>query len=243
VKVAPDIYRLTQGVSNFYLVEDGGKLTLVDAGAPGDWNQLVGEVAVLGRDLVDLEAVLLTHAHSDHVGFAERARTAAGSSVWVHEADAKVAKTAKVGKTDGKVTPYLFKAELYRTVFILLRRGGIKIVPVREVSTFADGETLGLPGRPRVVHLPGHTPGMSALFLEDRGVVLTGDALVTRNPLTGRRGPQIAPSGFNTDTNQAMRSLDTLGGVTADLVLPGHGEPWTEGVAEAVRLAKLAGRS
>ena len=94
-----------------------------------------------------------------------------------------------------------------------------------------------------MVHLPGRTPGMSALFLEDRGVVLTGDALVTRNPLTGRRGPQIAPSGFNTDTNQAMRSLDTLGGVTADLVLPGHGEPWTEGVAEAVRLAKLAGRS
>lgn len=65
----------------------------------------------------------------------------------------------------------------------------------------------------------------------------------TRNPLTGRTGSQIAPDGLNRDSEQALASLDALATVRADLLLPGHGEPWTEGVQEAVRLAKVAGRS
>jgi glyoxylase-like metal-dependent hydrolase (beta-lactamase superfamily II) len=111
------------------------------------------------------------------------------------------------------------------------------------VSVFADGETLEVPGRPRAVHAPGHTPGCAALLLEGRRVLLTGDVLATRNPLTGRVGPQIMPSGLNRDTPQALRSLDLLDGVPADVLLPGHGEPWTEGAAEAARLARVAGPS
>jgi glyoxylase-like metal-dependent hydrolase (beta-lactamase superfamily II) len=111
------------------------------------------------------------------------------------------------------------------------------------LSSFTDGETLELPGRPRVVQLPGHTPGMSALWLEGRGVLLTGDGLVTWNPLTGRLGPQIMPSGLNRDTPQALRSLDVLDRIGAQVLLPGHGEPWTEGAAEAARLARVAGPS
>ena len=59
----------------------------------------------------------------------------------------------------------------------------------------------------------------------------------------GRVGPQIMPSGLNRDTPQALRSLDVLEGVPADVLLPGHGEPWTEGAAEAARLARVAGPS
>ena len=51
------------------------------------------------------------------------------------------------------------------------------------------------------------------------------------------------PSGLNEDTDQAMASLDALLAIEADLLRPGHGDPWTEGVAEAVRQAKAAGRS
>lgn len=81
------------------------------------------------------------------------------------------------------------------------------------------------------------------MLLENRRVLLTGDVLATRNALTGRVGPQIMPSGLNEDTEQAFASLDTLRGISADLLLPGHGEPWTGGVAEAVTRAKTAGRS
>jgi glyoxylase-like metal-dependent hydrolase (beta-lactamase superfamily II) len=243
MQVKEGVHRLTHGVVNFYLIEEGGKLLLVDAGAPGDWDLLVRAVAALGRGLDDLEAVLLTHAHADHIGTAERARTTASARVWVHEADAAMATGGTPPKNDGKIRSYLLRAEFYRTLFSLARRGATRIVPVRELATFADGETLELPGRPRAVHAPGHSPGSAALLLEGRRVLLTGDVLATRNPLTGRIGPQIMPSGLNSDTPQALRSLTALDGIPADVLLPGHGEPWTEGAAEALRLARAAGPS
>jgi glyoxylase-like metal-dependent hydrolase (beta-lactamase superfamily II) len=243
MQVKEGVHRLTQGVVNFYLIEEGGKLLLVDAGAPGDWDLLVRAVAALGHRLDDLEAVLLTHAHADHIGTAERARSTAGARVWVHQADAEMATTAAAPKNDGKIRSYLLRAEFYRTLFSLVRRGAGKIVPVAEVATFADGEVLALPGRPRAVHAPGHTSGSAVLLLEERRVLLTGDVLATRNPLTGRVGPQIMPSGLNRDTPQALRSLEVLDGLRAEVLLPGHGEPWTEGAAEALRRARAAGPS
>jgi glyoxylase-like metal-dependent hydrolase (beta-lactamase superfamily II) len=243
MQVQEDIHRLTGGIVNFYLIEEGGKLVLVDAGAPGDWDLLVKALAGLGRGLGDLEAVLLTHAHADHIGVAERARTSAPATVWVHQADKGLATGEKPGRNDGRATSYLLRAAFYRTLFSLARRGATRIVPVKEVSTFADGETLDLPGRPRVVHAPGHTPGSAAVLLERQRVLLTGDALATWNPLTGRPGPQVMPSGLNRDTPQAIRSLDVLDGLPAEVLLPGHGEPWTGGAAEAVRQARAAGPS
>jgi glyoxylase-like metal-dependent hydrolase (beta-lactamase superfamily II) len=243
VQVSEGIHRLTRGVTNFYLIGESGKYTLVDAGTPRDWAFFARSLAELGAKLTDLDAVLLTHAHSDHTGFAERARTEAGARVWIHRADEESARTGQAGKHDGKVTSYLLRAAFYRTTFSLLRRGGGRMIPIAEVSAFADGEQIDVPGRPRAVHAPGHTPGSAAILVESRRALLTGDVIATENPLTGRLGPQIMPSGLNADTDQALASLDALRGIDADLLLPGHGDPWTQGVAEAVRKAKAAGPS
>ena len=243
MEIAPGVHRLTQGVPNFYLIEERGKLVVVDAGSKGDWHLLVRTLAALGRRLDDLEAILLTHAHADHTGFAERARTTAGVAVWIHGADAPVAGGTKPEKNEGQIRAYVLKAEFWRSLFSLVRRGGVKIVPIHELSTFADGDRIALPGRPLVIHAPGHTPGHSALFLESRRVLFTGDAIVTRNPLTGRIGPQIMPSAFNRDSRQALRSLEAFRDLEVDVILPGHGEPWREGAAKAVSLAREAGAS
>lgn len=242
-QVAPGIHRVTHGISNFYLVEEADKLVLVDAGVSGDWGLFTKAVSSIGRSPADLQAILLTHAHSDHTGFAERARSNVPARVWVHEADVSVAKGAKQGKNEARLRPYLRYGEAWRTLFGLIGHGGVSIVPILEVSSFADGQTIEVPGRPRAVHLPGHTPGMAALFLEKQRVLLTGDALVTRNPLTGRRGPQIMPRGLNRDSRQAFASLARVENLAADVVLPGHGDPWTGGVADAVQRARAAGFS
>ncbi len=244
MQVADGIHRLTQGVVNFYLVEQGGKYTLVDAGTPGDWPFLERSLAALGAAPADIDAVLLTHAHADHTGMAERARVEAGARVWIHRGDAEAARTGRQqGKNDGKITSYLLRAEFYRTFFSLARRGATTMIPVKEVSEFADGETIDVPGSPRAVLAPGHTPGSAALLLAGRRVLCTGDVLATRNPLTGRPGPQVMPSGLNADTSQAFASLDALAGIDADLLLPGHGDPWRGRIADAVAQARAAGRS
>lgn len=243
MEVARGIHRLSLGVANWYLVEDGGRAILVDAGAPGDWSLLLSTLADRGLPMTGLEAVLLTHAHSDHTGFAERARAEGGATVWIHRADAAVAKGAKPPKNDGSAVPHLIHLETWRSAISLMRRGGTKMIPIAEVSEFADGEVLDVPGRPRVIHAPGHTAGHSALLFGDRSALLSGDAVVTHNPLTGRVGPQIMPSAFNRDTAEALRSLAVLENVPADVLLPGHGDPFTGGPAEAVRLARTAGVS
>ena len=242
-EVAPGIHRLTGGVVNFYLVEQSGGLTLVDAGTPGDWRLFLRTLDGLGRRLDDLDAVVLTHAHPDHVGFAERARREGPASVWVHNDDAAVAQGAKPGKNDAGLAKYLARTEFYRTAISLSRRKGAKIVPVVEVSSFADNDVLDVPGKPRAVHTPGHTPGNAALYFQDQDTLISGDTLITHNPLTGRTGPQIMPSGFNRDTLQALDSLSALEHLNTEIILPGHGEPWHGPISQAVQLARAAGPS
>jgi len=242
-EVASGIHRLTGGASNFYLIEQSGGLTLVDAGTPGDWRLFLRTLDTLGRRLDDLDAVVLTHAHPDHVGFAERARRQGPTSVWVHEDDAAVAQGAKLGKGDAGLARYLARTEFYRTFISLVRGKATKIIPVVQVSTFADDEVLDVPGKPRAVHAPGHTPGNAALYFEDRLAVISGDTLITHNPLTGRTGPQVMPSGFNHDTAQALASLSALENLNAGIILPGHGDPWHGPVSQAAQLARAAGPS
>lgn len=242
-QVADGVHRLSNGVSNFYLIQESGKLVLVDAGAPKDWDLFAQAVLAMGKAVDDLDAVLLTHAHSDHTGFAEQARTTTGARVWVHEQDVRMARTGEVGPRDGKTSAYLLRGAFWRTALILGRRGAIRIVPVKEVSGFSDGEVLDVPGSPRVVHAPGHTDGSAAILLENQGVLFSGDVLCTHNAYTGRSGPQIMPSGLNTDTPKALASLANLAGIKAGVVLPGHGDAWTGGVDEAIRLARSAGPS
>src|SRR3954468_6732928 len=87
-EVAPGVHRVEDAYTNWYLVEDGDEsLTVVDAGVPTSWGSLKGALDTLGRSLDDVRAVVLTHAHFDHVGFAEKARTELHVPVWVHADD------------------------------------------------------------------------------------------------------------------------------------------------------------
>ena len=105
-------------------------------------------------------------------------------------------------------------------------RGGLLIRAVRTVRTFQGGELLDVPGRPRAVHLPGHTRAAPCLFSRSRVWYFTGDALVTIDDLTGGVGPRVLCRAFTENSQQALASLDQLSRLAADLLLPGHGEPW-----------------
>ena len=71
-----------------------------------------------------LDAVLLTHAHSDHVGFAEKARTDAGARVWIHQADAEAARTGKPGwKNETGFSSYLLRGAFWGDVPVAVPTG------------------------------------------------------------------------------------------------------------------------
>ena len=114
-----------------------------------------------------------------------------------------------------------------------------RVTPIAEVGTFLDGATLDVPGAPRVIHVPGHTAGSVAFHAPAHDAVFVGDAFVTRNVITGRRGPHFSTM-FNADHRQAVASLARLDGLAARHVLPGHGDAWSGGLEEALRAVRAS---
>jgi glyoxylase-like metal-dependent hydrolase (beta-lactamase superfamily II) len=231
MRIAPGIHRIGTGLVNSYLVEEGGEIAIVDAGAPGYWSDLPEELAAMGRMFSDIRALVLTHAHIDHVGFAERLRREKGVPVSVHELDAKMAR-GEAKPQNQKMLGIGFAALNF--IRFALAKGMLRATPILEVATFGDGATLDVPGAPRVIHVPGHSEGSAALHIPGREALFVGDAFATLNVLSGKTGPQLAP--FGSDLPRARESLSRLERIDASLVLPGHGQPWTHGVAEAIRL-------
>ena len=95
---------------------------------------------------------------------------------------------------------------------------------------------LDVPGKPRIIYAPGHTPGSIAVHVPAADALFVGDTMTTRNVLTGVTGPKPAP--FTLEPEQALASLARLRDVDATWVLPGHGPAWDGGMAEAVQLAR-----
>jgi glyoxylase-like metal-dependent hydrolase (beta-lactamase superfamily II) len=246
--VAPGVHRLGDSVVNFYLVEDPAGLLLVDAGLPGHRAALTAELAALGASPADVRAVLLTHAHPDHTGLAGRLNTEAGTEVWVHAADAQTVRDGprsalRHAKPERSFLPYLLRRPgAVRTPLHLARAGAFGAPPVERPRTFGGEagtpDLSTLPGRPQVVPVPGHTPGSVAFHFPDRGLLFTGDALVTYDGLTGATGPTLVCAGFTHDTATALGSLDRLAELPPALVLPGHGEPYPDGPRTAAEAAR-----
>jgi len=229
LKLSPSLHRIGSDLVNVYLVEDDTGITVIDAGLSGQWADLVSELTSMGRTLDDIRGVVLTHGDTDHIGFAERLRADHDVPVYVHELDAARAR----GEVKKDIEWGRFKVgPLLRFFWYGARRGGLRTQPVSEVVTFTDGETVDLPGAPRIIHIPGHTPGSAAIHVPAVDALFVGDALTTGHVLTGALGPRPAP--FTLDPGRAIDSLNRLETIRAKWVLPGHGAPWGGGVVDAV---------
>ncbi|MEK7315070.1 MAG: MBL fold metallo-hydrolase [Candidatus Eisenbacteria bacterium] len=242
MQVARGIHHFDTGPFNWYVIEEAGRLTLVDAGFPGHYAAFVKGIASLGRGMRDVEAIVVTHAHADHTGFAERVRLESGAPVFVHEADrdsiGHVLQLPWWGLLSNAWRPYT-AGMLGRAI----AHGVFTMPTITQARTFRDGDVLDVPGRPHVIHTPGHTDGEVALHMPEPEVLISGDTLVTRDLMSGEAGPpQITHHLLNADDRAALRSLDRIRDLGRVTMLPGHGRPWTGDMAEAVSGAEAIAR-
>ena len=237
MRITSSLHRLGEDPVGCYLLEEAGAVTIVDAGLPGYYSDLESELRAMGRTIDDVRALVLTHGHSDHIGFAERVRTEHGLPVSVHELDAALARGEVGNPSAGSGERKL--SSLLSFLVWSARKGALRTKTLTEVSTFDAGTTLDVPGALRVIHTPGHTPGSVMLHAAGHDALFSGDGIITTSVVSGRSGPQVSP--FTADPDQALASLDNIADVAASWVLPGHGPAWNQGVAIAVEAARATG--
>lgn len=176
-----------------YLIAAGDDLVLVDSGAGRSFEKLIENIRVLGFDPSKMAAVLVTHAHIDHIGALRRFRDAYGARIIAHELDAgNIEKGTHVG------------AEAYGVPY--------EPCPVDE-RIGGDSHTLTFGGTDiRVIHIPGHTPGSMAAYMDTgEGRVLFGQDI---------HGPYLPEWGA--DRKKARASLEKLIALRADILCEGH---------------------
>ena len=242
--LVPGVHRLEQAYTNCYLIEDTTGVTIVDAAFPKTWRHLLSALDAIGRDRADVKAVVLTHGHFDHVGFATIAIEELGVPVWVHPGDQRLAAHPYRYTRERTPLRYPFRyPAAMRALGAMVTVGALAVEGVESVRLLPSSGVVDVPGQPQVVHAPGHTSGSCALHLREQGVLFTGDALVTFDPYKATTGPQIVAGAATADSALALSSLQALAATEAQLVLPGHGDPWHAGIRSAVAQAVVAGIS
>ncbi|WP_424189049.1 MBL fold metallo-hydrolase [Actinokineospora sp. G85] len=238
-QVADGVHFAESGSVNWVLLTDGAAVTLVDCGYPADFPAVRHSVEATGHRLGDIAAVLLTHAHVDHIG---------GLPALLDEVDVPVHATAPEAAHARRefleqATPLDVVRNLWRPGVLpwavhIVQSGALKPVKVPTATPFPVEGRLDLPGAPVPVATPGHTTGHAVYHLPEAGVVITGDTLVSGHPTSIKRGPQLLHPFFSTDQEQVVIALDTLAALDADVVLPGHGGVHRGPISEAAAQAK-----
>jgi glyoxylase-like metal-dependent hydrolase (beta-lactamase superfamily II) len=241
--VVPGVHRVEDAYVNWYLVEAPEGVTIVDAGVPASWRSLAHVLGMIGRSLDDVRALVLTHAHYDHVGFAAKLHSETRVPIHLPAGEVGLARHPQIFRFERFPLLYLWRPGALKIVGAMTAAGGPLALPVpkQAMVTFTDGEELDVPGRPRVVATPGHTAGHCSLHLPDRDALIAGDAIVTLDPYTGFRGPRLVARAATEDSTRALASLDRIAQTHAGVVLPGHGEPYREGAESAAAAARQAG--
>ena len=210
---------------NWALVTEGEAVTLIDAGYPGDRDGVEESVRAIGRRPENIVAVLLTHAHLDHMGGIPNLVDHYGAPVYTGAVEARHARREFLEQISAKEMTALLRTQRGRKwVTETLRAVGPHVrMSVPSAAPFPKEGPLDVPGRPVPVPTPGHTSGHTAYFLPSAGIVFSGDALVTGHPLVPDEGPQLLPGFFNTDETRTEQALQALAALDADVLVPGHG--------------------
>ncbi len=221
---------------NWTLVTDGTGVVLIDAGFPGQRDEVLGSIRELGFGVDDIHAILLTHAHVDHFGTAIWFAKTHGTPVFCHASEVGHAHREYLEQ----VSTLDLAAKAWRPRYVtwsyaIARKGALTREAIPTARALTEDVAAALPGTPMPIPSPGHTGGHCSFVVD--GVLVSGDALVTGHPVSLRQGPQLLPDLFNHDQAGCVRSLAALALLDTDILLPGHGPVWRGPIREAAEQA------
>lgn len=219
MKSYPPVHKVTGYMTgNVYIIEGDDELVLVDTGIPRDYRLVADRIKSLGRSPAEVGHIFLSHFHVDHAGSAAAFRRESQAKVYAHEDDVpylqgddSVSSVYRVGVL-GRAASYFPKTAERAT----------RVPPVQVDEPLKDGDVVPVLGGVRVMHAPGHTPGSTCYYWQEKGVLFTGD--VIDNSYLFLTLPTV---GFSVDFDRAARSaaavVDAMENEDLWLLCSGHG--------------------
>lgn len=235
---ADNVFFVEGPASNWVILKDGDRFTLIDGGYPADTPLVLDSIRMAGLDPANAAAMLITHGHVDHTGAAQHFVTEYGTPILSSAAEnGQMRGTERFQVAPIEIIRRAWRPRIFKWMLHVLQSGGTKGTEVPTAAVWTEEQLAVLPGSPVAVPTPGHTPGHTVYLLPSQEIAITGDALITGHAINRGAGPQMLHPMFHHDSDEAYRALSVIKELNATLILPGHGPALAESVVSATAIA------